>query len=272
MNSLPSAGSGFGGITQALQSGLLPSLGSLGGLLGSIGSIGSIGSLPGGVEPPAASTGASSASASASSTSSSTAAPATATATAAATIQTLQPTSFAPAAGSASAAPAARVNLAKLVQKRKQLASSAKSAKAPEKLAAKKTVGKPQRKTAKAAAAATAAAAADAADDKKAAVGPWTKEEIEELKRLVEQHGAGQWEQKASAMSTGRTAKAVHTRWLRESGRIIDMPRGQQNMLSHEMTSMDAERQRKIMEESGYLLPVLTGSLGAAFGQSTVPK
>ena len=220
-------------------------------------------------ELPAASTGASSASASASSTSSSTAAPATATATAAATIQTLQPTSFAPAAGSASAAPAARVNLAKLVQKRKQLASSAKSAKAPEKLAAKKTVGKPQRKTAKAAA---AAAAADAADDKKAAVGPWTKEEIEELKRLVEQHGAGQWEQKASAMSTGRTAKAVHTRWLRESGRIIDMPRGQQNMLSHEMTSMDAERQRKIMEESGYLLPVLTGSLGAAFGQSTVPK
>ena len=72
-------------------------------------------------------------------------------------------------------------------------------------------------------------------------------------------------------MSTGRTAKAVHTRWLRESGRIIDMPRGQQSTLG-EVTSIEADRQRTIMETNGHLLPVLTGSLGAAFGWSNAPK
>ena len=91
------------------------------------------------------------------------------------------------------------------------------------------------------------------------------------LKKLVEEHGEGQWEAKAGHMGTGRTSKAVHTRWLRAKGRIIDMPRGC-NQLNHEMTSMDAERQAKIMDESGYLLPVLSGSLAAAFGSNAVPQ
>ena len=101
-------------------------------------------------------------------------------------------------------------------------------------------------------------------------MGAWSKEEIEKLKQLVEKDGVGDWEKKAEAMGTGRTAKAVHTRWLRESGRIIDMPRGQQNMLNMEMTSMDVSKQQAILDQSGFLLPMLSGSLGAAFGEGSL--
>ena len=36
--------------------------------------------------------------------------------------------------------------------------------------------------------------------------------------QLVEAGGAGDWATKAQALGTGRTAKAVHTRWLRHTG------------------------------------------------------
>ena len=35
----------------------------------------------------------------------------------------------------------------------------------------------------------------------------------------------GHWESKAARLGSGRTAKALHTRWLRDEGRIIDRPR-----------------------------------------------
>ena len=179
----------------------------------------------------------------------------------AARIETRQATSFAPAPGSAAAASSASADpskMARLMQARKRT----KGAAAKQPPGAKKTVGKPaQRKS--------AAAAAAAAEEKKA-VGAWSKEEIEKLKQLVEKDGVGDWEKKAEAMGTGRTAKAVHTRWLRESGRIIDMPRGQQNMLNMEMTSMDVSKQQAILDQSGFLLPMLSGSLGAAFGEGSL--
>lgn len=254
MSSLPSAGSGFGGIAQALQSGMLPSIGSLTGLgsLSSLTGLGSMSSLPSGIAPPPVDTS-------------------THSGDVPATIQTVQPTSFAPANGSQNSQTSESIKerLAALKQKRKEIKAEEQRTKSA--LAPKGAIGKPdasQRKSAKQASRQTKKAASG---EKRVPVGPWTKEEDALLKKLVEEHGEGQWEAKAKAMGTGRTSKAVHTRWLRAKGRIIDLPRGC-NQLNHEMTSMDAERQAKIMDESGYLLPVLSGSLAAAFGANSVPQ
>jgi hypothetical protein len=256
--SLPHTNSGFGGITHGF--GMLPSIGSLtGSITGMLSSIGSLRSLPAGIELPPEQKEAE-------------AEIRTAVATAS-TIQTLQPISFSAAAKPVAAPPAL---MARLIQKRKQQAGKAGKAGARPAAAAlttKKKVTKPSKVKSAAARSSpsSAAAAAAAAGEKKAQVGPWSADEITELKRLVEEHGDSDWQQKADAMGTGRTAKAVHTRWLRESGRIIDMPRGQQSTLG-EVTSIEADRQRTIMETNGHLLPVLTGSLGAAFGWNNAPK
>eukprot|EP01052_Picozoa_sp_SAG31_P017728 SAG31_NODE_1225_length_9271_cov_10.376472_8_plen_284_part_00 len=98
---------------------------------------------------------------------------------------------------------------------------------------------------------------------------PWSKEEIRKLKALVAAEGVGAWQQKAAQLGTGRTAKAVHTRWLRDTGRIIDLPRGQKNMLNVHMTSEDVNQQAAILDQSAYLLPMVSGSLGLAFAAAT---
>jgi len=98
---------------------------------------------------------------------------------------------------------------------------------------------------------------------------PWSKEEIRKLKALVAAEGVGAWQQKAVQLGTGRTAKAVHTRWLRDTGRIIDLPRGQKNMLNVHMTSEDVNQQAAILDQSAYLLPMVSGSLGLAFAAAT---
>ena len=54
---------------------------------------------------------------------------------------------------------------------------------------------------------------------------PWTTEESEAFKKLVADEGPSKWESKAAKLGTGRTAKALHTRWMRDQGRIIDRPR-----------------------------------------------
>ena len=54
---------------------------------------------------------------------------------------------------------------------------------------------------------------------------PWTKEESEAFKKLVATEGPSKWEDKATKLGTGRTPKALHTRWMRDQGRIIDRPR-----------------------------------------------
>ena len=54
----------------------------------------------------------------------------------------------------------------------------------------------------------------------------WSAEEVEQFKRLIEQEGPGGWEQKSVKLGGVRSAKALHTRWLREQGRIVDRPRG----------------------------------------------
>lgn len=79
---------------------------------------------------------------------------------------------------------------------------------------------------------------------------PWSKAEMEKFKLLVATEGANskhtatppshlcfrgslsdrllvlsEWDDKAAKLGTGRTAKALHTRWMRDQGRIIDRPR-----------------------------------------------
>ena len=52
--------------------------------------------------------------------------------------------------------------------------------------------------------------------------GPWTEAECAQLKLLVDREGAGQWELKAAALGTGRTAYAVQSRWQVAKGVKVD--------------------------------------------------
>lgn len=55
---------------------------------------------------------------------------------------------------------------------------------------------------------------------------PWSETELEHFRHLLETDGPTDWQGKAKKLGTGRTAKSLHTRWLRDEGRIIDRPRG----------------------------------------------
>ena len=48
------------------------------------------------------------------------------------------------------------------------------------------------------------------------AKGDWTKEESAQLKALVDTHGQGDWEAKATQLGTGRTAKSLERKWERD--------------------------------------------------------
>eukprot|EP01045_Picozoa_sp_COSAG04_P006122 COSAG04_NODE_297_length_17610_cov_6.873451_4_plen_575_part_00 len=52
--------------------------------------------------------------------------------------------------------------------------------------------------------------------------GPWTEGECAQLKLLVDREGAGQWELKAAALGTGRSAYAVQSRWQVAKGVKVD--------------------------------------------------
>lgn len=60
-------------------------------------------------------------------------------------------------------------------------------------------------------------------DRKKAT--PWSEKELSDFRTLLEQEGPGDWKGKAVRLGTGRSVKSLHTRWLRDEGRIIDLPR-----------------------------------------------
>jgi hypothetical protein len=58
---------------------------------------------------------------------------------------------------------------------------------------------------------------------------PWTEEEIAQFRTLVKTEGATAWKDKSAKLArlcgNIRTPKALHTRYLREIGRIVDRPR-----------------------------------------------
>ncbi len=55
---------------------------------------------------------------------------------------------------------------------------------------------------------------------------PWSETELQQFRHLLATEGPTDWQGKAQKLGTGRTAKSLHTRWLRDEGRIIDKPRG----------------------------------------------
>lgn len=63
---------------------------------------------------------------------------------------------------------------------------------------------------------------------------PWSTSELELFRQLVKIEGPNNWAAKAEKLGTSRSAKSLHTRWLREEGRIVDRPRGVVAMRQHE--------------------------------------
>ena len=59
---------------------------------------------------------------------------------------------------------------------------------------------------------------------------PWSEEELQRFRHLLQTEGATDWAGKAERLGTGRSAKSLHTRWLRDEGRIVDRPRGMSAM------------------------------------------
>ena len=55
---------------------------------------------------------------------------------------------------------------------------------------------------------------------------PWSESELAQFRQLVKTEGPNNWAAKAEKLGTNRSAKSLHTRWLREEGRIVDRPRG----------------------------------------------
>jgi len=55
---------------------------------------------------------------------------------------------------------------------------------------------------------------------------PWSEAELQHFRRLLQTEGPNNWAKKAITLGTNRTAKSLHTRWLRDEGRIVDKPRG----------------------------------------------
>lgn len=58
---------------------------------------------------------------------------------------------------------------------------------------------------------------------------PWTEREIAQFRALIKAEGATAWKDKSAKLAklcgNVRTPKALHTRYLREIGRIVDRPR-----------------------------------------------
>ena len=64
---------------------------------------------------------------------------------------------------------------------------------------------------------------------------PWSEDELALFRHLLDSEGPNGWAAKAVRLGTNRTAKSLHTRWLRDEGRIVDKPRGMAAMREAEM-------------------------------------
>lgn len=75
---------------------------------------------------------------------------------------------------------------------------------------------------------------------------PWTEEEIVQFRALVKAEGATAWKDKSAKLArlcgNVRTPKALHTRYLREIGRIVDRPRGQDQLLQQQSASSHTKK------------------------------
>lgn len=71
---------------------------------------------------------------------------------------------------------------------------------------------------------------------------PWSESELAQFRKLVKAEGANNWAKKAAKLGTKRSAKSLHTRWLREEGRIVDRPRGAAAMRQNEIEAATKDK------------------------------
>lgn len=90
---------------------------------------------------------------------------------------------------------------------------------------------------------------------------PWDEHEIAQFKWMVEEEGPSNWESKAQRLGTGRTKKALHTRWMRDQGRIVDST-------AASAAAQSAMRQQQQVKADQRWSAELTGS---EWGQLTGP-
>lgn len=69
---------------------------------------------------------------------------------------------------------------------------------------------------------------------------PWSEAELTRFRKLLAKEGPNNWAAKAAKLGTNRSAKSLHTRWLREEGRIIDRPRGMAAMREQARKAQEA--------------------------------
>eukprot|EP01048_Picozoa_sp_COSAG05_P014681 COSAG05_NODE_1684_length_4282_cov_3.736314_2_plen_348_part_00 len=72
---------------------------------------------------------------------------------------------------------------------------------------------------------------------------PWSETELAYFRQLLAEEGPNNWASKARKLGTNRTAKSLHTRWLRDEGRIIDRPRGMAAMREAALAQQRAEQE-----------------------------
>lgn len=75
---------------------------------------------------------------------------------------------------------------------------------------------------------------------------PWSEGELAHFRHLLAAEGPNNWTAKAAELGqlfgSARSAKSLHTRWLRDEGRIVDKPRGMAAMLQRQREEKEAER------------------------------
>jgi hypothetical protein len=78
----------------------------------------------------------------------------------------------------------------------------------------------------------------------------WDDEEVKLFQKMVQDEGASDWDSKAQRLGSGRTGKALHTRWMRDQGRIVDKPRARTAGGKNENVARaeSAERRRALQQ------------------------
>ena len=70
----------------------------------------------------------------------------------------------------------------------------------------------------------------------------WAEQELAAFRELLAQEGPGDWKGKAAKLGTGRSVKSLHARWLRDEGRIVDLPRCRETSERETLTSPAQKR------------------------------
>ena len=76
----------------------------------------------------------------------------------------------------------------------------------------------------------------------------WDAEEVKLFQKMVQDEGPGKWESKAQRLGSGRTAKAVQHRWMRDQGegkQIVAHPTKPNKKVTKNAARMYTQRQEQ---------------------------